>query len=164
MYNYVDSKFPKTSLNHNGLITVEKADKRIELVVKGYLYSIVVYLAYRAIINLLTNNKRKLMFPLWLPFDIVDSNLFYIVFAYELVVLLQLSVIGSSIIILFFGFSIYLPSFVYVIEENFYLIDELTRNELQGFTENYVENKILNAVEDIITRTVKQHEIILTYV
>lgn len=76
IYSYIESKYDIccSTASHEGTKPIiERAEKYIIRVVKLSVYLFLTTLSIRGILTLLLHRKRKLIFPLWLPFG-TDSN------------------------------------------------------------------------------------------
>ena len=106
--------------------------------------------------------SRKLLYPLWLPFNI-NNNFYYLAFAYEMYVCIYGVLLTTSVCILYVGLSTFYVTILHLIGETIECIDQLPETKLWHIEQHNKGILIQDTTEHVIKRAVRQHAVSYTH-
>lgn len=165
IYNNVEDKFyiyHQAGLNiYHKSKALEKGDKHLGTLLKLIFCTFCITVSASAIIPF--SFSRKLLYPLWLPFDI-NNNFYYLAFAYEMYVCIHGVLLATSVCILYVGLSTFYVTILHLIGETIECIDQLPETKLWHIEQHNKGILIQDTTEHVIKRAVRQHVIMDRYV
>ena len=146
--------YDKTALGVNISKALEKDEKRVVGMCKLFFFMTVITLVTLTITRMQFSNNRKLLFPIWVPFDIHHNNLYYLlVFAYEIIYYVLGIGLASIMCVVFIGLGTFHLTILHLVGETIERIDQLTESELRRNKKKAIQD----TVEHVIGRAIRHH-------
>lgn len=150
--------YDTTNLGLTKSKALKKADKHIIVLFTLFFCFTAITVTVVFATALLFSKNRKLVYPVWMPFD-TENNLHYLVFSYELIILIHGILLTTTVCILYVGLSTFYYTILNIIGQNVKSIDKLIETEM-WHSKKYKKSKVVQTtMEHIIRNAIKQHVI-----